>query len=212
MATLQEMGQKTNFMKILGWIAIFAVGVFMLGYFRLNGLNNNAIYTDAELTEVYAIGVIMPVIAFPLFPEAAKEHLGLMTNGGKNVSDDNKFFLRSKVVKSAVKSACEGGTAVPVTWNLSSYAIRLNYQSYVETRTALALNGAIAHCQNGRPTVRIKVDYPRRAMARFIVINDFPVLQIQESSLNNSVSDRQVVAMRTSVPAAGNRVSTWRQI
>jgi hypothetical protein len=171
-------------MKILGWIAIFAIGVFILGYFRLNDLNNNASYTDAEKTEVYAIGVIMPVIAFPFFPEAAKEHLGLMTNDGKNVSDDNKFFLRSKVVKAAVKAACESGAAVPVTWNLSSYAIRPDYQSYVETRTALALNGAVAHCQNGRPTVRIKVDYPRRAMARFIVVNDFPVLQIQEGMFN----------------------------
>jgi hypothetical protein len=171
-------------MKILGWIAIFAAGFFIFGYLRLNDLNNNASYTDAELKEVYAIGLIMPAIAFPFFPEAATEHMGLMTHGGKTVSDNNKFFLRSKVVMAAMRSACENGAAVPLSWNLSTYAIRPDYQSYVEARTALALNGAVAHCQNGRPTVRIKVDYPRRAMAKFIVINDFPVLQIQEGMFN----------------------------
>lgn len=171
-------------MKTVGLIVIFAASVLIYGYFRLNDLNDNASYTDAELREVYAIGMIMPVVAFPFFPEAAKEHMGLMTNDGKNVSDDNTFFLQSKVVTDAVKSACENAAMVPVTWNLSSYAIRFDYQSYVEARTALALNGAVAHCQNGQPTVRIKVDYPRRAMAKFIVINDFPVLQIQEGMFN----------------------------
>lgn len=167
-------------MKTLIVVALLAT----FGYVRLNDLNQQTDYNNYNLYEIYAIGAVMPAIAFPIFPEVSKEHFGLMTSNGQTIVDENDFFIKSKVVSKAVNESCKTNREVPLNWNMSSYQISFNYQSYVEARVSLAANGGKITCENNEPKVVVNVNYPKRAMATFVKVNGIPLLQIQEGMFN----------------------------
>lgn len=52
------------------------------GLYRLNQLNKIPVsvenYSTYNLVEIYALGIVMSVLGYPLYPEVAVEHLSLM--------------------------------------------------------------------------------------------------------------------------------------
>ena len=52
------------------------------GLYRLNQLNKIPVsvenYSTYNLGEIYALGIVMSVLGYPLYPEVAVEHLSLM--------------------------------------------------------------------------------------------------------------------------------------
>ena len=150
------------------------------GYVRLNMLNNQKSFSDYDLVEIYALGIIMPIIAYPFLPEVAKEHIGLMTANGKNQTGNGSFFLNSKVVSSAVKQSCSTGSNIKLKWTLDKYQLN----NYTEARVALALNDGTVTCTNNKPTITINVDYPKKARAVLLRYRNIPVLEVEEGLFN----------------------------
>lgn len=150
------------------------------GYVRLNILNHQKSFSDYDLVEIYALGIVMPIVAYPFFPEVAKEHMGLMTANGETQTGDGKFFLKSKVVSSAVNQSCSSGKNIKLKWSLDKYQIT----DYIEARVSLALNNAEVSCVDNRPKITIDVDYPKRARAVFLRYKNIPVLEVEEGLFN----------------------------
>ena len=52
------------------------------GLYRLNQLNKIPVsvenYSTYNLVEIYALGIVLSVLGYPLYPEVAVEHLSLM--------------------------------------------------------------------------------------------------------------------------------------
>jgi len=150
------------------------------GYVRLNMLNNQKSFSDYNLVEIYALGIIMPIIAYPFLPEVAKEHIGLMRANGKDQIGDGRFFLNSKVVSSAVKQSCSTGSNIKLKWSLDKYHL----VDYTEARIALALNDAEVSCIDNVPKVTINVDYPKKARAVLLRYKNIPILEVEEGLFN----------------------------
>ena len=171
---------EKNKMKIT--VLLFCIFSIFL-YSRLNVLNHKENLSTYNIFEVYALGIVMPIIAYPLFPEVSKEHLELMGNNTSITSKSN-FFLKSQVIKKAVKESCQNNTKVPVKWNMSQYSLKLDYKSYIETRAALAANNATISCKNNIPILTVSVDYPKKALATLIQIKDIKLLSVEEGLFN----------------------------
>ena len=81
------------------------------GLFRLHQLNTTPIheanFSWINKAEIYGLGILMSAVAFPIYPEVAREHMMLYTpfnDDPKIINDD--FFLRSPVVRRAVEKGC----------------------------------------------------------------------------------------------------------
>lgn len=139
------------------------------GLYRLNQLNKIPVsvenYSTYNLVEIYALGIVMSVLGYPLYPEVAVEHLSLMfREKGQRQSD---FFMESKVVQRAIKNY-EKPTLL--AWDNSAYMI-----GHPEARVALALNGATLFKDGQKISIEVPIKYPRNAIAPLL-----PGIKIQE--------------------------------
>ena len=78
-----------------------------VGLIRLDALNQKtsdpAQFSWLNQAEVYILGVVMSVLAYPIYPEVAKEHLSLyVPNHGEPKRYNDDFFLKSSVVRDAI--------------------------------------------------------------------------------------------------------------
>ena len=91
------------------FILTFLIGG--IGLYRLSELNKAPIkvenFSTNNLIEIYALGLIMSVLGYALYPEVAIEHLSLYTPEKHAKKSD--FFMKSKVVQEA-KSNYDGPT------------------------------------------------------------------------------------------------------
>ena len=130
-----------------------------IGLYRLNELNETPIkvenFSTYNLVEIYALGLIMSVLGYALYPEVAIEHLSLYTPEKHAKKSD--FFMKSKVVQEAI-SNYEGPTKL--TWNNSVYMI-----GHPEARVALALNGATLIKKGKEILIKVPIGYPQNAIA-----------------------------------------------
>ena len=139
------------------------------GLYRLNQLNKIPVsvenYSTYNLAEIYALGIVMSVLGYPLYPEVAVEHLSLMfREKGERQSD---FFMESKVVQRAIKNY-EKPTLL--ARDNSAYMI-----GHPEARVALALNGATLFKDGKKISIEVPIKYPRNAIAPLL-----PGIKIQE--------------------------------
>lgn len=162
---------------------IILIGAF--GLVRLNALNNTPLETKNFSTynkiEIYTLGIIMSLVAYPFYPEVAKEHLMLYRpfNGKPKVIEDN-FFLKSEVVQTTLKKALKTGQEHRLWWPTSSYVLSLDSETYWEARIALAFNGGWLSVKNGQVIARIPIAYPPNAFAPLIKIPNLGTLGVQE--------------------------------
>jgi len=170
-------------------LKIFTVALIIFlfgGYIRLNMLNMHHLrpqeFSKVTLAEIYTIGLVMVGIAYPVYPEAAKEHALLMVkhNPKDTVELKSDFIHKSSVVINAKKKACKTKGTKVLDWSMSQYAIQPSWKYYVEARTSIALNQGWVDCTDGVPKIFVNVKYPKKLRATFLSINGVPLLFLEE--------------------------------
>jgi hypothetical protein len=172
-------------MKTFIKIICILVCLTAIGLFRLNELNQRpsdpAAFAWINKVEIYTLGLIMSVLGYPLYPEVAREHLMLyLPNDGnpKVIYDD--FFISSPVVQKGIAQARKTGKRQALIWPLNTYVLKLNWDSYWESRVALAFNGGYLEVSDKEVVAIIPFKYPKRAFAPLISIPKVGTLGVQE--------------------------------
>ena len=175
--------------RAISFVVLLLVLFSALGLYRLNVLNqkplNTANFSTLNKIEIYVLGLVMSVAAYPLYPEVAREHLMLYRpfNGKPKIIDDD-FFLRSNVVREAVSKARASGKEIRLWWPTSAYTLSVDPQKYWEARIALAFNGGWVSVRGDEVRARIPIAYPKKAFAPLISIPGVGTLGVQEGLFN----------------------------
>ena len=182
------MGQAMRNSRLIKKLALALLALTLIvaaGLIRLDALNQKpsdpAHFSWLNKAEVYTLGVVMSVLAYPIYPEVAREHLSLyVPNNGepKRYSDD--FFLKSSVVRDAINKATQTNIEVRLYWSVNDYRLSLNPEDYWEARVALAFNGGWLRVEGKQAVARIPIAYPKRALAPLISIPGIGTLAVQE--------------------------------
>lgn len=160
---------KRKLLVFLVMIMIFASFVL----YRLDDLNSRPLegenFSNYNRVEIYCLGLLMGILAYPIYPEVARLHLMLY----KPFNDDVKriegdFFMKSSVIKMAIEISTKRKKEIILAWPASTYLLSFNVSKYYESRVALALNGAKLRVEGDTVIVRVKVMYPRKAFAPLI--------------------------------------------
>ena len=168
---------------IVGLIAFsLLIGV---GLYRLDKLNSIQIdpanFSWINKAEIYVLGIVMSAIAYPIYPEVAREHIMMYTPfdaAPKVIIDD--FFRGSPVVEDAVVKAQKLGRPYRLAWPAKTYKLSFDPIAYKEARIALALNGGFVRVENGKAIVSIKITYPKQSYAPLIHINGIGTIGVEE--------------------------------
>ena len=169
-------------------LTILVLGVTMItgfGLFRLDQLNQKpsdpSQFSWINKAEIYTLGIVMSVIAYPLYPEIAQEHLMLYTPfEGKTKTINDDFFLKSARIQIAIKEAEKTGKEVRLWWPVSDYTLKLSWNQYWESRVALAFNGGWLRVEGDKVIARIPIKYPKRAFAPIVTIRWIGTLGVEE--------------------------------
>jgi hypothetical protein len=168
---------------IFGFVLLSIISAFCL--YRLHSLNttpiNPANFSWINKAEIYGLGVLMSALAYPIYPEVAREHMMLYTpfdDTPKIIRDD--FFLSSVVVQNAIKKAIKTDHPYQLAWPASAYQLSLNADKYREARIALALNGGYVRVEGNNIIAKIKIAYPKKSYAPLIPIPNMGVIGVEE--------------------------------
>jgi len=166
---------------LISFVAVLGV----LGIVRIHYLNqkpsNPSEFSWINKAEIYSLGIVMSVIAYPLYPEIAREHLMLYSpfeGETKKINDD--FFLKSTRVQKAIKQAKNSGKEVRLWWPASDYELKLDMDQYWESRVALAFNGGWLRIEGDQAIARIPIRYPKRAFAPLFTVPGIGTFGVQE--------------------------------
>ena len=159
--------------------------ICMFGLYRLHSLNstpiNPANFSWINKAEIYALGIVISAIAYPIYPEVAHEHMMLYSAFEEDpIIIEDGFFLPSAIVKEAIKRAEQLGRPYRLAWPASAYQLSFNPKTYQEARIALALNGGYLRVENNKAIVRIKIAYPRKSYAPLIPIPGIGTIGVEE--------------------------------
>ncbi len=153
-------------------IICFCLFIFLFsgfGLYRLNELNKIPVevnnFSNFNLVEIYVLGIVMSVLAYPIYPEMAIEHLALYSKTKKDRTSD--FFLKSEVVSKAIKNYTSPKRLV---WNIKAYTL-----GHREARVALALNGSTLFKQGKEISIKVPIEYPKETLAKLM-----PGIEVQE--------------------------------
>ena len=172
-------------MKKLTW-GFVVTGIFVCaGLFRLHQLNQKpsdpSQFSWINKAEIYALGLVMSVVAYPIYPEISREHLMLYTTfDGKPKRIHDDFFLRSRRVRETIRTAQDTGKEIRLWWSNTDYVLELSAEAYWESRVALAFNGGWLRVENDQVIARIPIAYPKRAFAPLISVPGVGTLGVQE--------------------------------
>ena len=166
-------------------LALMVTILLAFGLYRLNQLNATPIevsqFSWINKAEIYALGTLMSVAAWPIYPEVAREHMMLYTpfdEDPKVINDD--FFMRSTVVRQAIQKVVSTKKTQRLAWPASAYRLSFDGEKYQEARIALALNGAYVSVEDNQVTVRIRIAYPQKSLAPLIAIPGLGVISVEE--------------------------------
>jgi hypothetical protein len=159
--------------------------ICIFGLYRLHSLNSTPIdpanFSWINKAEIYTLGIVMSAIAYPIYPEVAREHMMLYSPFEEDpIIIEDGFFLPSAIVKEAVKRAARLGRPYRLAWPASAYQLSFDPKTYREARVALALNGGYLRVENNKAIVRIKIAYPRKSYAPLIPIPGIGTIGIEE--------------------------------
>jgi hypothetical protein len=157
----------------------------VLGLYRLDKLNSKPIETHnfswVNKVEIYTLGVIMSLLAAPIYPEVAREHLMLYSPFDKGTKIiKSSFFVGSPLVQEATEQAKKTGQPVRLAWPVSAYQLLFNAETYREARIALALNGGHVRVEGNKIIAKVKVEYPKKSFAPLLPIPGYGVIGVEE--------------------------------
>lgn len=157
-----------SFRKLL-LIKLCFVLALGFGLFRLDRLNQIPIsihnFSTYNLAEIYALGIVMSALAYPIYPEVAEEHLSLYFREKKNKK--SCFFMESEILSQEIANYEKPKV---ITWNTSTYMI-----GHPEARFSLALNGATLKIKNDIISVEVPIRYPKKSLVKLL-----PFIEVEE--------------------------------
>ena len=178
------LGPRTIIKKALAGLLIVML-LTGIGLYRLDKLNSIPIdpvnFSWINKAEIYVLGIVMSAIAYPIYPEVAREHMMMYTPfdvAPKVIIDD--FFRGSPVVEDAIVKAQKLGRPYRLAWPAKTYRLSFDPLAYKEARIALALNGGFVRVENGKAIVSIKITYPKQSYAPLIHINGIGTIGVEE--------------------------------
>jgi hypothetical protein len=145
------MRKVTGLKAMLLLLMLLSIVAFFL--WRLEDLNSREIrpenFSFINKIEIYILGLVLGIGAYPIYPEVAATHLSLYWKNGsdeREINDD--FFLKSKVVQSAIQRSVKTNQRTQLAWPASAYTLSFDKGRYWESRVALALNGGSLSIKN----------------------------------------------------------------
>jgi hypothetical protein len=159
--------------------------VISFSLYRLHSLNttpiNTANFSWINKAEIYVLGLVIGVIAYPIYPEIAREHL-MMYKPFPDIPIEIKsdFFMDSPVVERAIQKAKSLGKPYRLAWPSSAYKLSFERDAYREARIALALNGGYIRVEGEKIIVSIDIKYPRNSFAPLIYIKGLGTIGVEE--------------------------------
>lgn len=170
--------------KIL-WSLIILSVLTALGLYRLDKLNAKPIelhnFTWVNKVEIYSLGMIMSLLAAPVYPEVAREHMMLYSPFNKRpkiINDD--FFMGSILIQKVMEQAIKTGRPIRLAWPMSAYQFSFDAEEYREARIALALNGGHVRVEGNNVIAKVKIEYPKKSFAPLLRIPGYGVLGVEE--------------------------------
>jgi hypothetical protein len=167
------------------WSVTILFLIIILALYRLHELNLKPIITTnfswINKIEIYSLGGIMSLLAAPIYPEVAREHMMLyarFSEDPKIIDDD--FFMRSSVVQNAIERAKLTGQSYRLAWPVNVYQFSFDREKYWEARIALALNGGHLRVESNKVIVKVKVGYPQNSFAPLLPIPGLGVIGVEE--------------------------------
>ena len=171
--------------KRIAITGLILVTLTTFGLYRLNSLNATPIqasnFSWANKAEIYALGLISSALAYPIYPEVAREQLMIYSafdQDPKVIEDD--FFLRSKVVQRSLEKAQATNQPVRLAWPASTYRLSFDEDKYWEARTALALNGGYVRVDGDQAIAKVKIAYPPKSFAPLFTIPGLGIIGVEE--------------------------------
>ena len=157
--------------------------------YRLNTLNQKPLSPENFSTwnkiEIYSLGLVMGLVAYPLYPKVSKEHLMLYTPfEDKPKILEDAFFLKSKVVVETLHKARNSKREERLWWPMTAYTFSFSKNKYWESRISLALNGGWLSVDEDEVRIRVPVRYPKRAFAPLIKLPYIGTFGVQEGLFN----------------------------
>ena len=178
------LGPRTIIKKALAGLLIVML-LTGIGLYRLDKLNSIPIdpvnFSWINKAEIYVLGIVMSAIAYPIYPEVAREHMMMYTpfdTAPKVIIDD--FFRGSLVVVDGIIKAKKLGRHYRLAWPANTYRLSFDPLAYKEARIALALNGGFIRIEGDRVIVSIKIAYPRKSFAPLIHISGIGMIGVEE--------------------------------
>ena len=178
------LGPRTIIKKALAGLLIVML-LTGIGLYRLDKLNSIPIdpvnFSWINKAEIYVLGIVMSAIAYPIYPEVAREHMMMYTPfdaAPKIIEAD--FFLGSPVVEDAIRKARKLDRPYRLAWPSKTYKLSLDPIAYKEARIALALNGGYIRVEGDRVIASIKIAYPRKSFAPLIHISGIGTIGVEE--------------------------------
>ena len=172
---------KTKF--LYGILALTLMGSFSL--YRLDHLNSipttPSNFSWINKAEIYALGLAIGVIGYPIYPEVAREHLMMyrpFSDKPKVIESD--FFRGSPVVERAIQIAKRTGKPYRLAWPSRTYKLSFDPDAYKEARIALALNGGYVRVDGDNVIASIYIKYPRKSFAPLIPIKGLGTIGVEE--------------------------------
>ena len=176
-------GKSLRAKFISGMLALTLIGSFCL--YRLDHLNSIPIapsnFSWVNKAEIYALGLAIGVIGYPIYPEVAREHLMMyrpFSDKPKVIESD--FFRGSPVVERAIQIAKRSGKPYRLAWPSSTYKLSFDADAYKEARIALALNGGYVRAEGDKVIASIDIKYPRNSFAPLIPIKGLGTIGVEE--------------------------------
>ena len=175
------MSIRTKF--LYGILALTLMGSFSL--YRLDHLNSipttPSNFSWINKAEIYALGLAIGVIGYPIYPEVAREHLMMyrpFSDKPKVIESD--FFRGSPVVERAIQIAKRTGKSYRLAWPSSTYKLSFDPDAYKEARISLALNGGYVRVEGDKVIASIDIKYPRKSFAPLIPIKGLGTIGVEE--------------------------------
>ena len=167
-------------------LSVLALTLFCgIGLYRLDKLNSTPIeaanFSWFNKVEIYVLGLGLGVVAYPIYPEVAREHLMMYSPfPDKPEVIESNFFRGSPVVEKAIQIAQKSGKPYRLAWPANTYKLSFNPEEYKEARIALALNGGYVHVKGEKVIASIDIKYPRKSFAPLIPIKGLGTIGVEE--------------------------------
>ena len=150
---------KRTFLAVLLLLALSFAGLQRLNHLSARPIELSE-FSWFNKVEIYTVYVLMNVLGYPLYPEAAKEASLMLwpSSEGKEVTFEDDFFLKSKFILNKLDNYSELPKPVRLAWLPNDYLLGNS-----EARIALTLNTGFLSIEDDKVKVSVSSTWPKHS-------------------------------------------------